>query len=80
MEIVNSKGKGSESNRERGEAYLKEAGLLHRVKYHVGDALEIIDKVEGKFDIVSIDIEFSRTDFAASIVPVRDGVAVAYKM
>ena len=122
---------GSESNRERGEAYLKEAGLLHRVKYHVGDALEIIDKVEGKFDIVFIDIDkqkypaaldkaagrikdggllvadnvlwsgkvaekkgdasteaikefnrklFSRTDFAASIVPVRDGVAVAYKM
>jgi predicted O-methyltransferase YrrM len=122
---------GVDSNRERGEAYLKEAGLLHRVKYHVGDALEIIDKVEGKFDIVFIDIDkqkypaaldkaagrvrdggllvadnvlwsgkvagkkgdasteaikefnrklFSRTDFAASIVPVRDGVAVAYKM
>ncbi len=122
---------GSDSNRARGEAYLKEAGLLHRVKYHVGDALEIIGRVEGKFDIVFIDIEkqkypaaldkaagrikdggllvadnvlwsgkvtekkgddsteaikefnrklFSRTDFAASIVPVRDGVAVAYKM
>ncbi len=121
----------SESNREKAEKYLGEAGLLHRVKYHVGDALEIIDKVEGKFDIVFIDIEkqgypaalekafsrvaegglivadnvlwsgkvtekkgdasteaikefnrrlFARKDFAASIVPIRDGVAVAYKM
>lgn len=122
---------GSESNREKGEAYLKEAGLLHRVKYHVGDALEIIDQVEGIFDIIFIDIDkqhypkalekaasrlrvggllvadnvlwsgkvtekkgdasteaikefnrnlFSRKDFAASIIPVRDGVAVAYRM
>ena len=122
---------GSDSNRERGEAYLKEAGLLHRVRYHVGDALKIIDSIEGNFDIVFIDIDkqkypaalekaagrvrdggllvadnvlwsgkvtekkgdasteaikefnrrlFSRSDFAASIVPVRDGVAVAYKM
>ena len=121
----------SDSNRERGEAYLREAGLLHRVRYHVGDALKIIDSIEGNFDIVFIDIDkqkypaalekaagrvrdggllvadnvlwsgkvtekkgdasteaikefnrrlFSRSDFAASIVPVRDGVAVAYKM
>ncbi len=122
---------GKESNREKGESYLKEAGLLHRVKYHVGDAMEIIDDVDGMFDVVFIDLDkqsypaalekaasrirtggllvadnvlwsgkvadrkgdasteaikefnrrlFSRTDFAASIVPVRDGVAVAYKM
>lgn len=122
---------GKESNREKGEAYLRQAGLLHRVKYHVGDAMEIIDRVDGMFDIVFIDLDkqsypaalekaaarikvggllvadnvlwsgkvvekkgdasteaikefnrnlFSRNDFAASIVPVRDGVAVAYRM
>lgn len=122
---------GSDSNRQKGESYLREAGLLHRVKYHVGDAMEIIDRVEGEFDIVFIDLDkesyptalekaasrirvggllvadnvlwsgkvtekkgdasteaikefnrklFSRKDFAASIVPVRDGVAVAYRM
>lgn len=122
---------GQESNREKGEAYLREAGLLHRVKYHVGDAMEIIDRIDGLFDVVFIDIDkqyypdalvkaaprvreggllvadnvlwsgkvtekkgdasteaikdfnrklFSRKDFAASVVPVRDGVAVAYKM
>ncbi len=122
---------GSEANREKGETYLREAGLQHRVKYHVGNALEIIDQVEGDFDIIFIDIDkqgypaaldkavprireggllvadnvlwsgkvtekkadisteaikefnrrlFTRTDFAASIVPVRDGVAVAYKI
>ncbi len=122
---------GKESNRKKGETYLREAGLLHRVKYHVGNAMDIIDEVDGLFDIVFIDIEkqnypdalekaaprikvggllvadnvlwsgkvtakkgdastegikefnrrlFSRKDFAASIVPVRDGVAVAYRM
>lgn len=122
---------GSDSNRVEGETYLKDAGLLHRVKYHVGNALDIIDRVDGVFDIVFIDIDkqsypaalekaaprvreggllvadnvlwsgkvtekkgdasteaikefnrrlFSRNDFAASIIPVRDGVAVAYKM
>ncbi len=122
---------GSESNRLQGENYLRQAGLLSRVRYHVGNALEIIDRVEGEFDVVFIDIDkqgypnalekavprvrkggilvadnvlwsgkvtekngdgsteaikefnrqlFSRKDFSASIVPVRDGVAVAYKL
>ncbi len=122
---------GSESNRAKGESYLEKAGLIQRVKYNVGDALEIIDKVDGLFDIVFIDIDkqsypaalekaaqrirrggllvadnvlwsgrvtertgdasteaikefnrrlFARDDFASSIIPVRDGVAVAYKM
>jgi len=122
---------GSDANREQGEKYLKRAGLLERVRYNVGDALQIIDRTKGEFDIVFIDIEkkgypdalskaakrvkrgglivadnvlwsgrvteehgeesteaikafnrklFSMKDFAASIVPVRDGVAVAYRL
>lgn len=122
---------GSESNKSSGEKYLKKAGLLDKVKYHIGDALEIIDGVRGKFDIVFIDIEkrdypralrkavprvkkgglivadnvlwsgkvvesrgdestegikefnrllFSLKEFSRSIIPVRDGVAVAYKV
>lgn len=122
---------GDESNRRQGEEFLKRAGLLNQVKYNVGDALEIIDKTSGAFDIVFMDIDkqsypealekaaprirqgglliadnvlwsgkvvndkgdpstegikefnrrlFSSKDFAASIVPIRDGVAVAYKL
>ena len=121
----------SETNRERGEAYLKRAGLLKFVKYQVGNALNVIDKIAGEFDIIFIDIEkqqypaalekavkrirrggllvadnvlwsgkvsqekgdastesikefnrrvFSMNELAASIVPVRDGVMVAYKI
>ena len=122
---------GSEANRKKGEAYLERAGLLRQTKYYVGNALEIIDKVSGEFDIVFIDIEkkqypaalekavkrirrggllvadnvlwsgkvveekgdasteaikefnrrvFAMKEFATSIVPVRDGVLVAYKI
>jgi predicted O-methyltransferase YrrM len=122
---------GNEANKRKGEAYLKRGGLLKYVKYNVGDAMEIIDRTLGDFDVIFIDIEkeqypnaldkavkrirrggllvadnvlwsgkvvdekgdastegikefnrrvFSMNDFAASIVPVRDGVLVAYKM
>ena len=121
----------SKENKIKGEAFLKRAGLLSRIKYRIGDALEIIDRTQGEFDIVFIDIEkkhypaalekaaarirrggllvadnvlwsgrvvqdkgdasteaikefnrrvFSMSDFVPSIVPVRDGVMVAYKM
>ncbi len=120
-----------ESNRRQGEDFLKRAGLLNHVEYHVGNALEIIDRTSGEFDIVFVDIDkksypdalekaaprvrrggllvadnvlwsgrvvndkgdpstegikefnrrlFSSREFAASIVPIRDGVAVAYKL
>lgn len=122
---------GDDSNRKQGEDFLERAGMLDRVKYNVGNALEIIDKTPGEFDIVFIDIDkqsypkalekamprvkrggllvadnvlwsgrvvsddgdpstegikefnrrlFSSREFAASIVPIRDGVAVAYKL
>ena len=122
---------GSEANKRKGEAYLERAGFLKNVKYHTGNALEIIDKVAGEFDIIFIDVEkqqypaalekavkrirrggllvadnvlwsgkvtqekgdaltesikefnrrvFSMNVFAASIIPVRDGVMIAYKI
>jgi caffeoyl-CoA O-methyltransferase len=121
----------SETNREKGEAYLKRAGLLKFARYQVGNALDVIDKIAGEFDVIFIDIEkqqypaaldkavkrirrggllvadnvlwsgkvsqekgdastesikefnrrvFSMNELAASIVPVRDGVMVAYKI
>ena len=33
---------GSDSNKQKGEAYLKRAGFLQYVKYNVGDALDIV--------------------------------------
>lgn len=47
----------SESNRQKGETYLKRAGLLKHTKYYVGNALDIIDEVSGEFDVVFIDAE-----------------------
>ncbi len=121
----------SETNRDKGEVYLKRAGLLKFAKYQVGNALEVIDKTDGDFNVIFIDIEkqqypvalekavkrirrggllvadnalwsgkvaqkkgdastesikefnrriFSNKELAASIVPVRDGVMVAYKI
>jgi predicted O-methyltransferase YrrM len=122
---------GSDANIQKGKEYLKRARLIKYTKYNVGNALEIIDKTPGEFDIIFIDIEkqqypvalekavkrirrggllvadnvlwsgkvvskkgdvstegikefnrrlFSMKEFASSIVPVRDGVAVAFKL
>ncbi|MFP5299460.1 MAG: O-methyltransferase [Actinomycetota bacterium] len=37
--------------------YLKRAGLLDPITFHVGDALEAFESVQGEFDIVYCDID-----------------------
>ncbi len=48
---------GEASNRERALEYLKRGGIINRVDFRVGNALEIIDELDGQFDIILNDID-----------------------
>ena len=48
---------GDPENQKQALAYLDRAGLADRVHSHVGNALEIIDQLQGDFDIVFCDID-----------------------
>lgn len=47
----------SEDNRQRGLDYLERGGFKSKVEFHVGDALKIIGKFDGPFDIILNDID-----------------------
>jgi caffeoyl-CoA O-methyltransferase len=38
-------------------AYIKEAGMQDKVKYYIGNALDIIKSIKGSFDLVFIDAD-----------------------
>ncbi len=48
---------GSPENAAKAEDYLKRAGVRDRVEILVGNSLELIDQVEGKFDVVFNDVD-----------------------
>jgi caffeoyl-CoA O-methyltransferase len=48
---------GDPENQKQALGYLDRAGLGDRVHSHVGNALEIIDELEGEFDVVFCDID-----------------------
>jgi predicted O-methyltransferase YrrM len=48
---------GDPANQEKALSYLERAGLADRVHSHVGNALEIIDELQGDFDVVFCDID-----------------------
>jgi caffeoyl-CoA O-methyltransferase len=48
---------GDAANQDRAVEYLERAGLDERVTPHVGNALEIIDDLEGEFDVIFCDID-----------------------
>lgn len=48
---------GAQSNVERARDYFSRAGLLERVEFNVGDALELAKKYPGPFDIIFCDIQ-----------------------
>ena len=121
----------SQNNVDLAEDYLKVAGLLPKVQLKIGDALKILKKTDGPFDIIFCDVdkefypealslalpklrvggllitdnalfhgrvlnanpdatsrgvvEYNRAAFGAAnlwtvILPLRDGVAVSWKM
>ncbi len=48
---------GKQSNQDRARDYFSRAGLLERVEFNVGNALEIAKKYSGPFDIIFCDID-----------------------
>lgn len=48
---------GAARNVERARGYFSRAGLLDRVEFNVGDALEIAERYRGPFDIIFCDID-----------------------
>ncbi len=48
---------GDADNQRQALGYLARAGFADRVHSHVGNALEIIDELDGEFDVVFCDID-----------------------
>ncbi|MDQ4005717.1 MAG: O-methyltransferase [Actinomycetota bacterium] len=48
---------GDPDNQRQALEYLGRAGFADRVHSHVGDALQIIDELDGEFDVVFCDID-----------------------
>jgi len=48
---------GDPEKARQAEEYCRRAGVQHRVKFLVGNALELIDQVEGQFDIIFNDVD-----------------------
>jgi predicted O-methyltransferase YrrM len=48
---------GSQENAARAREYIKRAGVIDRVEILVGNALDLIDQVEGEFDVVFNDVD-----------------------
>jgi caffeoyl-CoA O-methyltransferase len=48
---------GDPRNQELAMDFLGRAGLADRVRSHVGNALEIIDELDGEFDVIFCDID-----------------------
>lgn len=48
---------GSRENARKAEDYLRRVGLRERVRILVGNSLDLIDQVEGEFDVVFNDVD-----------------------
>jgi caffeoyl-CoA O-methyltransferase len=48
---------GDKENALLAEKYFREAGLLHKLEYHVGDAVTEAKKLKGPFDLILLDID-----------------------
>lgn len=60
---------GRQENQDRARDYFMRAGLVDRVDFNVGDALEIAKKYAGPFDIVFCDI--NKHDYPKAIAVAR---------
>jgi predicted O-methyltransferase YrrM len=48
---------GDPENEVKAADYLKRAGLADRVRFHVGDAVEELGRLDGEFDVIFNDID-----------------------
>jgi caffeoyl-CoA O-methyltransferase len=46
-----------EQNRKMAEGYFADAGIGHKIEFHVGDAVQILNRFDGPFDIIFMDID-----------------------
>ncbi len=65
---------GKQSNQDRARDYFTRAGLVERVEFNVGDALEIAKKYPGPFDIIFCDID--KHDYPKAITIAREKLRV----
>jgi caffeoyl-CoA O-methyltransferase len=65
---------GDEDNARKAIDYLARAGLADRVRSHVGNALDIIDELEGEFDVIFCDID--KGDYPDAWKKARDRIRV----
>ncbi len=47
----------TKENKLLAEKYFKKAGVKTKIDFRTGDAIEILDEIEGKFDIIFNDVE-----------------------
>jgi len=64
-----------EENARLARDFFQRAGLLSRLQIEVGDAMEIIDRQDGSFDIILIDCEKARypSAFEKAVPRIRKG-------
>jgi caffeoyl-CoA O-methyltransferase len=75
-------GEGGEVHMTEGDAgnqrlaleYLGRAGLADRLRSHVGNALDLIDEVDGEFDVVFCDID--KGDYPTAWAKARERIRV----
>jgi len=65
---------GKQSNQDLAREYFTRAGLLDRVDFNVGDALEIAKKYPGPFDIIFCDID--KHDYPKAIAIAKEKLRV----
>jgi caffeoyl-CoA O-methyltransferase len=65
---------GDAENQQRAMEYLERAGLADRSSSHVGNALEIIDELDGDFDVIFCDID--KGDYPTAWEKARERIRV----
>jgi caffeoyl-CoA O-methyltransferase len=63
---------GDAGNQEKAMDYLGRAGLADRARSHVGNALDIVEELEGDFDVVFCDID--KGDYPAAWAKASDRI------
>ena len=54
----------SAKNKQMADGYFSRAGFKHKINFSTGDALEILDRAEGEFDIILNDIKKNQYSLA----------------